>query len=78
MPNNRVSTISDGSMGIAMGRSVTVQAFMGTPKATGKLAWVQNTYASQYNHAVGCWESFDNTMKKRRMRGGHLLLYRLL
>ncbi|UJR19068.1 hypothetical protein I4U23_022199 [Adineta vaga] len=78
MSNNRVSAISDGSMGIAVGRSVTVQASMGTPQATGKLAWVQNTYASQYNHAVGCWESFDNTIKKRRMRGGHLLLYRFV
>jgi hypothetical protein len=77
MSNNRVSMISDGSMGIAVGRSVTAQASLGTPQATGNLAWVQNTYASRYNHAVGCWESFDNTTGKRRMRGGHFLLYRL-
>ncbi|CAF1679725.1 unnamed protein product, partial [Adineta ricciae] len=39
MWNNRVSTISDGSMGIAAGRSLTAQVTIGTPQATGKLAW---------------------------------------
>ncbi|CAF1246761.1 unnamed protein product [Adineta ricciae] len=78
MWNNRVSTISDGSMGIAAGRSLTARVTIGTPQATGKLAWVRSTYASQYNHAVTCFESFDNTTGKKRMRGGRLLLYRLL
>jgi hypothetical protein len=61
MANNRVHTISDGSMGIEMGRSVTTRTSVGRPTATGTLAWLQNTYASHYNHPVKCWESFDST-----------------
>ncbi|CAF3499189.1 unnamed protein product [Rotaria socialis] len=78
MSNNRVYTVSGGSIDIVGGRGVSADFVLGTPQATGTLAWVQNTYASQYNHAVGCWEAFDGASKKRRMRGGHLLLYRWL
>jgi hypothetical protein len=76
MSNNRVFTVSDDSTTIATSHSVTSNITLGTPEATGKLAWVQNTYASQYNHAVGCWKAFDGSGTKRQMRGGHLLLYR--
>ncbi|CAF1285520.1 unnamed protein product [Rotaria magnacalcarata] len=78
MSNNRVYTVSGGSLNIVGGRDVSSDFMLGTPQATGTLAWVQNTYASQYNHAVRCWEAFDGASKKRRMRGGHLLLYRWL
>lgn len=78
MPDTRVFVVGNDSEVIAAGRSVTADVALGTPEATGKLAWIQNTYASQYNHAGGCWESFDDTSSKRKMRGGHLLLYRWL
>lgn len=78
MSNNPVAIISDGSMGVAHGRVVTSNITLGTPTATGKRAWIQKTYASQYNHAVECWESFGGSNIKRRMRGGHFLLYPLL
>ncbi|CAF3073850.1 unnamed protein product [Rotaria sp. Silwood2] len=78
MLNNRVYTVSDGSVGIASGRFVTSNITLGSPVATGTRAWVQNTYASQYNHAIRCWESFGDASKKRKMRGGRLLLYRWL
>ncbi|CAF3331620.1 unnamed protein product [Rotaria socialis] len=78
MSNNRVYTVGGGSLDIVGDRDVSADFMLGTPQATGTLAWVQNTYASQYNHAVRCWEAFDGASKKRRMHGGHLLLYRWL
>ncbi|CAF4950655.1 unnamed protein product, partial [Rotaria sp. Silwood1] len=78
MSNNRVAVVSDGRLAVGTGRSVTTNISLGTPEATGKLAWVQNTYASQYNHAVSCWKAFETSGIKRQMRGGHLLLYRWL
>jgi hypothetical protein len=71
MANNRVHTISDGSMDIAMGHSVTAHTSVVRTIATGTLARVQNTYASHYNHVVKCWESFDSINTKRQMRAGY-------
>ena len=58
MANNQVYPIVDGPVAIIGGHVSTMKVSLGIPVATGRLAWVQNTYPSAYNHAVKCYESF--------------------
>ncbi|CAF1122023.1 unnamed protein product [Adineta ricciae] len=59
-------------------RRFNVNVCAGNPVATGRLAWVQNTYPAKYNFAAENWESLEGVKSKTKMRGGHLLLYRFV
>jgi hypothetical protein len=75
---NTVSVVTVPDTGIvAVAQQTTMQ--MGTPRVTGVLAFVRNTYPARYNHVVRNMNTLGpqtNTKDKSSMRGGHLLLYR--
>lgn len=71
-----VSSSNDSSAVIGQQRTVQAQFSTGKPVATGRWAWVRNTYASQYNFAAKNYDSLGGAQAKKQMRGGRFFLYR--
>ena len=67
---------SDGTHVVIDHQQRNVEVSIGTPVATGRLAWVRNTYAAKHNFAVRNYHSVDGSVTKKRMRGGRFFLFR--
>ena len=52
---NQVSSTDDQSTHLLNAQQRSNRVTLGAPVATGKLAVIENTYASAYNHAIDCF-----------------------